>query len=106
MSQAITLPFEFTGNLSQFRLPSGVAGKDALEMLAQLKRMTQEVFDCEVQIADDCDPEFPDEKNVLLIVKPLASLDQIVQKESQWVKRLRTIAPDWDAVRLSIRLPQ
>jgi hypothetical protein len=106
MSHTVSVPFEFSGDLSQFRLPSGVEHQDAVDLVGQLARMTQELFECDVQIADDCDPAFPEDRNVVFIVQPRASVQKIIDNEARWVKRLRAIAPEWDAVRLSIRLPE
>jgi hypothetical protein len=94
------------GDFSQFPLPAGFAAQDAKELVGQLALMTEEVFECGVQIADDFDPEFPEERHVVFIVQPRAPKQRLVEMEAQWVKRLRSAAPDWEAVRLSIRHPE
>lgn len=106
MSQSIPTPIQSFGNFSELQLPAGSAAEDANELVGQLSLMTQEVFEGDVQVADDFDPKFPDDRHVVFIVQPRAPVQRLVAMEAEWVKRLRSAAPDWEAVRLSIRLPE
>lgn len=106
MSQPIPMALGTFVETSQFQLPAGVATQDAKELLGQLALMTKEVFGCDVQVAEDYDPEVPDDRHVVFIVQPRAAMQRLVEMEDQWVKRMRILAPDWESVRLSIRLPE
>ena len=74
------------------------------ERLRELIAATTRIFKVEeAGIYESCDPEYPDDKYVVLAVDTDFSPEQIVNAERAWVQEMLRIAPDWDNVRLLIR---
>lgn len=74
------------------------------EMLADVSRKTRSLFDGEVIVYDERDPEFPDDHYVVIAVTSTKPVDQIVAAEWEWIREIRATTPQgWKCLRLSIR---
>ncbi len=84
-------------------MPHGEAERMAFEALRKIIAATTEIFGEDVHVKESCDPEFPEEKYVVFSVSARGNAREIVAQEAEWVRRVRDVAPAWDAFRLSIR---
>lgn len=73
--------------------------------MPDVMRMTQEFFPGESCVKLESDPEFPEDTYLVVDVRASGTAEEIVNRRSQWHKRLRQISPEcFGNVRLSITL--
>ena len=78
------------------------AERQAFRAFGEVIRITNELFG-DVQVKETCDPEFADEKYVVLIVRVKGSTKQLLALEEEWVEKVSKVAKNWESFRLSIR---
>ncbi len=75
----------------------------AFETLRKIIAITTEIFGEDVHVKNSCDPEFTEERYVVFSVSTRRDPQGVVAQESEWVRRVGEVSPDWHAFRLSIR---
>jgi len=74
----------------------------AFETMRKIVGVTTAVFGTEVRIKESYDPEFPNERYVVLCAEVDAEGSDILRMESEWVKRVADISPNWHGFRLRV----
>lgn len=85
-------------------LPNRLAEELKRADLNALVTATCKSFGSAVYVFEDCDPEFPDDRFIVLAVDTTLSPKGVVKAEQEWVRSLRRFAPSSrESVRLLIR---
>jgi hypothetical protein len=79
------------------------AEKDALSSVCKVIGITTEIFGPNVSVKEDYDPEESDLKYVVLSVE-VDDVESGLQKERQWVSRVRSVSAIWNSFRLSLSI--
>ena len=74
----------------------------AFRAFREVIRITSELFG-EVGIKESFDPEFSDDKYLVLIVRAKGSTQELLSLEKKWVERVMPFAETWESFRLSLR---
>ncbi len=75
----------------------------ATDLIEGITAISCELFRSDVQFVQSFDPEYPADRFFTVIVNTPLSPPEIVKAEGEWVKAIESIAPGWEALRLSIR---
>ena len=83
-----------------FAVPTVNVGVD---IISKLVAVTGELFGGNVSIEEDHDPDFSDERYLVIAAETSLDPKSIVRAELAWIEILTSLAPNWHSVRLSIR---
>lgn len=78
------------------------AEKRAFRAFGEVIRVTNELFG-DVHVKESHDPEFADDKYVLLIVRARGNAQELLALENKWIEQVSKIARNWESFRLSLR---
>lgn len=73
------------------------------DLLDQVREITQEIFPGKCEFTSEFDPEYPEDRYVVVNVEATGDIKEIVDRECVWDQRVRQLRPDlWDTLRLSV----
>jgi hypothetical protein len=76
---------------------------DLASVMPEVRRIAQELFPGPYEFVDKFDPEYPDDRYVLVRVEATGDIKEIADREEVWDKRIRQMWPDlWDTLRLFV----
>jgi hypothetical protein len=75
----------------------------APDILAKVRAITQEIFPGKCEFTSELDPEYPEDRYVVVNVEATGEVQEIVDRGEVWHDRIRQVWPElWDTLRLSI----
>jgi hypothetical protein len=96
--EALERRFGQNGNTAPVDMPFEVAG-----IMAEVRSIAQELFPGKCEFTTECDPEYPDDRYVVVNVEANGSPKEIVDRELVWDQRIRQLWPHlWDKLVLSV----
>ena len=76
---------------------------DLASVIDDVRRITQELFPGTCEFTEECDPEYPEDRYVVVDVEASGSPKELVDRSCEWHKRIDEIAPNsFGHLRLSI----
>ncbi len=84
------------------RLQNPEIANVAINILHRIVEVTTSIFGDDVKISESFDPEFPEDKNIVLSVETDWPTDRVIQAEQEWAKAIGNISPTLETIRLSI----
>jgi hypothetical protein len=76
---------------------------DLATVMADVRQITQELFPGPCEFTNECDPEYPDDRYVVVNVEATGSPKEIVDRSCLWHEHIRQLSTDLsDFLRLSI----
>ena len=76
---------------------------DLAIVIAEVRAITQELFPGKCEFTSEFDPEYPDDRYVVVNVEASGELKEIVDRECRWHERIRQRWPNlWDTLRLLV----
>ena len=83
---------------------SGAAAAfDLASIMEDVRQITQELFPGKCEFTSECDPEYPEDRYVVVSVEATGEPKEIVDRSCVWHERIRQLRPDlWDALRLFV----
>ncbi len=82
--------------------PTASVPLQAADTIGRILDITTELFPGEVAVGNSADPEFPDDRFVVFTVDASGELDEILDRECEWLRRVAAITPGTHAFRLSV----
>lgn len=79
------------------------AGNSQFEAFRQIVEITTRVFGQKPAIQPDHNPDFPEERCLVLTVELPANVALVLEKEAAWTKQVAAVEPKLDMIRLSIK---
>ena len=103
---ALSLPQHERADLV-LRLQQSLDGSDEAFDLASViddvRRITQEIFPGKCEFTDEYDPEYPEDRYIVVNVEASGEPKEIVDRSCEWHKRIEEFAPNsFGHLRLSI----
>jgi hypothetical protein len=84
----------------------GVAVSEAFDLAAimpQVRAITQDLFPGPCEFTHEFDPEYPEDRYVVVKAEATGDIKEIVDREELWHKRVRQLWPDlWDTLCLFV----
>lgn len=71
------------------------------EVTAKVLEMTKAMFQAEVEVSREFDPEGADEPDVIFRVTCRDGVDELVAKHHEWYRRVGAMSPGWNTYTLS-----
>jgi len=79
---------------------------DLAAIMSDVQQITQELFPGPCKFTSEFDPEYPEDRYVVVRVAATGDPSEIVDRSLAWDERVRRLRPDlWDALRLMV-IPQ
>jgi hypothetical protein len=72
------------------------------EVTAKILAFTKELFEAEVEVSREFDPEGAEEPDVVFRVTARGNFEELLNKEGTWVRSLREFAPGWNTYCLCV----
>jgi hypothetical protein len=72
------------------------------DAIGRIVEITTELFPGEVVVGNSADPEFPDDRFVVFTVEASGELDEILDRECEWLRRVAAVTPGTHTFRLSV----
>lgn|SRR5487761_1834629 len=74
----------------------------ATDVVQKVVEITRQIFPGSVSIEPSHDPEYPQDEFIVLTVEPSGEIDELLERECQWIQRVADIMPGLGAFRLAI----
>lgn len=81
----------------------GEAEQKVFDAYGKIIGITTELFGDDVRIKESYDPDFPDEKYIVLVVVSGGDNPVLLELESEWIRRVAQVTSSWHGIRLSIK---
>jgi hypothetical protein len=76
---------------------------DLASIMAEVREITQELFPGKCEFTNEYDPEYPDDRYVVVNVEATGDPKEIVDLCCEWHERIRRLWPHlWDTLRLLV----
>jgi hypothetical protein len=82
---------------------AALAPFDLASVMPEVRAITQELFPGPCEFTHEFDPEYPEDRYVVVNVESSGEFKEILDRECCWHDRIRQLWPDlWDKLRLSV----
>jgi hypothetical protein len=76
---------------------------DLASVMTEVREITQKLFPGKCEFTSECDPEYPEDRYVVVEVEATGEPKEIIDRESVWDERIRQRWPNlWDTLRLLV----
>lgn len=70
------------------------AGFNLAGLMAEVREITEEIFPGKCEFTSEVDPEYPEDRYVVVNVEASGSPQEIVDRSCQWDERIRALSAD------------